>query len=361
MRTRGEGADAAAGSSVIDKSLVAVCNGSPKPPTKAYTPIGSPYSANASPEEFVHDANFFRASPIFKQVAPRSPKVHPHRLKASPTNTPSSPLPSPSLTKHDLLRKRHERKVSTPGGGEGEREITGSSGSCSMPKSTATPTAAVATTKAEINLTSPTGVSKIFTSSKLSGASIKEPHQRRQNSVDKSSREEEIAMTDSMHEDMEKHRSEPKRSPATEETSFTKSKTKARRPTSLTETYSLDSIASRPSKSRTPKSPEGTKLTSAIEERQTLLPRPDGQSPKSLREESELLEKESKNSSPSKSSLGSKSNKTLSPSRSIATPELEYDDFVVDDPLSYFDYEETSKLTWHGTEKIGRVSKTGKE
>ncbi|PVD34193.1 hypothetical protein C0Q70_05459 [Pomacea canaliculata] len=145
------------------------------------------------------------------------------------------------------------------------------------------------------------------------------------------------------------------RTPVSAETSFIQTRPKARRPTSLTESYSLDVIHV-----RSPRSPQpvASKL-SASEERQTLLPKPDGQSPKSPR--GELGGVETRTSSPGKSSLGSRSlgslsARTLSPSRSIATPELEYDDFVMDDPLSYFDYEETSKLTWHGTEKLGRTA-----
>jgi hypothetical protein len=128
-----------------------------------------------------------------------------------------------------------------------------------------------------------------------------------------------------------------------------------------------------------------------MEERQTLLPKPDGQSPKSQREEHAMKtptngvqsisggskhgkasahgdddddddddefrdakSNKSSSSSPSKSSVGGKSNKTLSPTRSIATPEMEYDDFIEDDPLSYFEYDELNRLTWkERTEKLG--------
>ncbi len=49
-----------------------------------------------------------------------------------------------------------------------------------------------------------------------------------------------------------------------------------------------------------------------------------------------------------------------SPARSLDAasefegPEMEYDDFVEDDPLSYFDYEDTQKLNFRGVEKIGK-------
>ena len=55
-------------------------------------------------------------------------------------------------------------------------------------------------------------------------------------------------------------------------------------------------------------------------------------------------------------SKGSKPS-VCSPARSIDAPsefELEYDDFVEDDPLSYFDYEETQKLNFRGAERIDK-------
>ncbi|KAK6975999.1 hypothetical protein BgiMline_022392, partial [Biomphalaria glabrata] len=105
---------------------------------------------------------------------------------------------------------------------------------------------------------------------------------------------------------------------------------------------------------------------SAFEERQTLLPKPDGQSPKLQRHESPNIKSMNGHdikdiSSPSRASRASSKNTVSSPTRSINTPseteglELEYDDFVEDDPLSYFDYEETQKLAFRGTEKIGRT------
>ena len=366
---------------------------SPKPSTKDYNNLDSPYGNNASPEDGVHDANFFRASPMLKQVAPRSPKVHPHRLKASP-GTPASPLPSPSITKHEMLtRKRHERRgggASTPAGAgeEGEREVTGSSGSCSTAKTPAT-----TTTKAEINLAKPPDSKRTHSTRKgrsplepklwtttpqlktASGSDVVEnsvingkPATGRSGSHgDRTPKQEEIPLMDSSGE-FQPHQLEMnsvKNGTACEETSFiVPAKARARRPTSLTESYSLDAINTRGAKSRTPKSTPTcvNGKPSAMEERQTLLPKPDGQSPKSPREEvgmrAEKDEKRSKgSSSPSKSSLGGRSSKTLSPTRSIATPELEYDDFIMDDPLSYFEYEELGRLNWTGTEKLGRTHK----
>ena len=388
-------------------------NGSPKPSVKDYSSLGSPYSNNASPEDHVHDPNFFRASPILKQVTPRSPKVHPHRLKTSSPGTPGSPLPSPSITKHELLtRKRQERKAATPtpaAEAEGEREVTGSSGSSSAAKPTAAaPTATTTTTtKAEINLTKPTSSSttrlRSPTDAKAvnsgSGWQLRAPPtdfkpassragagRKRHSQGDRSpsstsitataAAAEEIPLIDSTEDLRQPHqhplKAEPEGTPVCEEeeTSFIYPRTKARRPTSLTESYSLETIDSRGSgaKSRTPRSPAPPPgKRSAMEERQTLLPKPDGQSPKSPREElvgSEDREEEKtsrSSSSPSKSSLSGKSNKTLSPTRSIATPELEYDDFIMDDPLSYFEYEDLSRLNWSGTEKIGSRTKSSRE
>ncbi|RUS70327.1 hypothetical protein EGW08_021911 [Elysia chlorotica] len=60
----------------------------------------------------------------------------------------------------------------------------------------------------------------------------------------------------------------------------------------------------------------------------------------------------------SRASRGNLSSSMASPARSIPSEvdglELEYDDFVEDDPLSYFDYEETVKLTFRGKESIGK-------
>ena len=60
----------------------------------------------------------------------------------------------------------------------------------------------------------------------------------------------------------------------------------------------------------------------------------------------------------SKASRSNLSSSMASPTRSIPSEveglELEYDDFIEDDPLSYFDYEETMKLTFRGKERIGK-------
>jgi hypothetical protein len=88
-------------------------------------------------------------------------------------------------------------------------------------------------------------------------------------------------------------------------------------------------------------------------DRNKSLPQPDGESPKSS------LTQSSKTSTP-KSVHGSKSKLTLSPTRSIASDnlEMEYDDFIdYDDPLSYFDPEELEKLKWKGVEKISPKTK----
>ncbi|KAL8617068.1 hypothetical protein ACOMHN_014239 [Nucella lapillus] len=348
----------------------AACSGSPKPSTKDYSNLESPYSNNASPEDTVHDANFFRASPILKHVAPRSPKVHPHRLKSSSPVTPNSPQPS-SITKHEMLtRKRQERKgLSTPSGDvEGERVVTGSSGSGSTAKSSAVPSSAVTTTTTavEVHLSRSPDSRALTSTAKLrtptESKSAKSVASKRRSHAEPSSESEEIPLIDSVEELLPHQLGiDSKKTPVCEETSFIYPQSKVRRPTSLTESYTQDAIENRGSiQSRTPKSPRSVSgRPSAMEERQTLLPKPDGQSPKSPRED--LLDREDKtskdSSSPSKSSLGGKSHKTMSPTRSIATPELEYDDFIMDDPLSYFEYEDLSRLNWSGTEKLGRTRK----
>lgn len=105
-----------------------------------------------------------------------------------------------------------------------------------------------------------------------------------------------------------------------------------------------------------------------VEEREVLLPKPDGQSPRLPRAETPNLgahrSKRHELSSPGKlSKCSSRGSKTTisSPAHSINTPseidglELEYDDFIEDDPLSYFDYEMTQKLAFRGTERIGKT------
>ncbi|KAK7097246.1 hypothetical protein V1264_004254 [Littorina saxatilis] len=389
IRSRAEGATTP-GSTGGGGGLV--CNGSPKPSSKDYSNLDSPYSKNATPDDSVHDANFFKASPILKHVAPRSPKVHPHKLKASP-GTPSSPGPSPSMTKHELLTRKRQGKKGGRGGGstpvgeaEGERQVTGSSGSgstsASKPDATVPATSATSTlTKAEINLTKPPSSgssSRLGTPSdsraSSSGKKLRSPVDPKPFSAKAGPSKrhhygnaaEQIPLmdsTDDIPSPLHQPKTEPKKTPTCEETSFIYPITKVRRPTSLTESYSIDTIESRgSSRSRTPKSPAPVVgRPSAMEERQTLLPKPDGQSPKSPREETLGAEKEeeksSKSSSSSPSKLSMTSNKTMSPTRSIATPELEYDDFIMDDPLSYFEYDELNKLNWTGTEKLSRTQK----
>ncbi|ESO88421.1 hypothetical protein LOTGIDRAFT_234507 [Lottia gigantea] len=115
-----------------------------------------------------------------------------------------------------------------------------------------------------------------------------------------------------------------------------------------------------------PKTEGSEQKESLVSERDTLLPKPDGQSPKGYREEHPLLNSPS-SSKPSKTSSSSRTGSKLtlsSPTHSI-TPseiaveglELEYDDFIDDDPLSYFDYEEMQRLKWHGAEKLDKTVK----
>ncbi|XP_041357904.1 uncharacterized protein LOC121374862 isoform X2 [Gigantopelta aegis] len=327
------------------KAEAVVANGSPKPSTKNYTPLPSPYSANNSPEEFLHDADFFKASPSLKKCQPRSPKVYPSpKLKRSPvTASPSSP----PTTKFDLLTKKRQDKLNS----KMERVVTGSS--CSSSHSPSIPLASPETP-------TPTG----FRDTNL-GDSFK------QSSPEEKTPQNDVIMLDSLREEpcgTSKDSSDFAFADEAnaETTSFIQPSVKARRPISLTKSYSQDSIGA----TQTDRTADGAKTTkskkrtkkrqeqqSAMEERQNLLPKPDGQSPKASREDTpkSCISSNSNDSS-------SKTNKTLSPSRSIHSPsdvtsvdiEMEYDDFIEDDPLSYFERDELQKLKWQGVEKIGK-------
>ncbi|XP_067663330.1 uncharacterized protein [Haliotis asinina] len=311
--------------------------GSPKPSTKTYSPLPSPYTAHSPPEEFLHNSNFFKASPNLRNCRPRSPKIHPSpKFKHSPgAATPCSP----SKTKHELLTKKRKEQLTT----ESERIVTGSSGS-SKDAPVATPE-------------TPTPVvNKGMAPVKASLAVARTPGGDR-------TPQNEVIILESLREEHSRLNGDEKYPDANNETtSFIQSSVKARRPTSLTESYSTESIGAKPKLRTAKQSHEDKKKPSAMEERQKLLPKPDGQSPKSP-----TREEHSKSSTPrsTKSSRSSKSAKTMSPTRSINTPseigsvdiELEYDDFIEDDPLSYFEVSELQKLRWQGGEKIGKPVK----
>ena len=327
------------------KAEAVVANGSPKPSTKNYTPLPSPYSANNSPEEFLHDADFFKASPNLKKCQSRSPKVYPSpKLKRSPaTSSPSSP----SATKFDMLTKKRQDKINS----KLERLVTGSS--CASSHDPSVPLASPETP-------TPTGChdADIVNSFKPSSPDDKTP-------------QNDVIMLDSLREDpcgTSKDSSDLAFADEenAETTSFIQPSVKARRPVSLTESYSHDSTDVT-QKDRTPDGVNNKKSKkrgkdkkvkqSAMEERQNLLPKPDGQSPKASR-----VETPKRCPSSTSNDSSSRTNRTLSPSRSIHSPsdvasvdiEMEYDDFIEDDPLSYFERDELQRLKWQGVEKIGR-------
>ena len=81
--------------------------GSPKPPTKHYTPLSSPQVHNDVIQEIRGEIHsLFNTSPLLGKK-PRSPKIHPSpRLK----RTGYSDKHSPIKTKHDLLTRKRKDK-----------------------------------------------------------------------------------------------------------------------------------------------------------------------------------------------------------------------------------------------------------
>lgn len=361
---------------------------------------------------------------LFGGTSPSRKKfVHSTIARQSP-GTPSSPM-----TKLDMLNKKRNGKkgkgVSTNLDPEVTREVTGSSGSQNS----------ASTTKAEVSWPQASFINHGVKHEKTNKRSGMRPPS------------EEIPLLDSMTSSLESpsHFNNMVKSDSTESatTSFMHPRP-ARRPTSLTDCYSNDTLkksstkllsltpasdaaeisvtdltpkpvqystrddhqtstsddhafTSQPtplvlphlsSKRRKPvrSSPSQNSLASnnsanknsannnitnnkpkrsAFEERQALLPKPDGQSPKLEKRDTLLIgvTKAGSNrelASPGRASKASSKN-ISSPTRSITTPseidglELEYDDFVEDDPLSYFDYEQTQKLAFRGVEKIGKT------
>lgn len=129
-------------------------------------------------------------------------------------------------------------------------------------------------------------------------------------------------------------------------TEFISKENRPRRPTSLVDDDQTINFT-KASPMVTSKPPLDTKLR-LLDGRRNQ--KPDGQSPELQRGDK----------TPNLTPLSIRSGKTLSPTRSLLTPsdatsegcELEYDDFIMDDPLSYFDTEDTLKLRWQGSERI---------
>jgi hypothetical protein len=297
----------------------ATVENSPKPPSKQYSPMPSPH-VHAIKGDSSDKQSLFNTSPLLNRK-PRSPKIHPSpRFKhSSKVRTPTSP----SDTKYDLLIKRRRSKSDKIEKEIEERIIPGSDN---------TP---IVDEKVFIAAKSPDSQDTIT------------PTESKQMSVDNSkttdiplvsiSKEEETRNPASGASD---ESSSPDNNDQT--TSFIATK-RPSRPTSLSDIHD--------------KFPSSSSVSSDKRrkycDRNKSLPQPDGESPKSS------LTQSSKTSTP-KSVHGSKSKLTLSPTRSIASDnlEMEYDDFIdYDDPLSYFDPEELEKLKWKGVEKISPKTK----
>ncbi|XP_064608634.1 uncharacterized protein LOC135472859 isoform X2 [Liolophura sinensis] len=350
--------------------------GSSRPSSRPYTPLQSPYAANASIEDFKHDQNFF------KGYRPRSPKVHPSpkMRRSSNSKSPTSPPTKHSmLTKALVERRKDEDDNRVVTGASSTPTSKDQSGSASTSK---TEDRGPDTSKRKKREKTPGGGeahSDKFRSDKPTGSKESRRTEKPRDGKDshsksKSSRKKLKSsgvltpMKNTVEMDVKSVT--PRETSAQHTTTeFTGTQPKARRPTSLTDSYDSDKPAAKASsaekkkfkfikKREAPKternSPRGA------EERQKCLPRPDGQSPESIMEERVTP---SVNSTP-KSIKSLRSNKTLSPTKSVRsanTPsdmaELEYDDFIEDDPLSYFEYNEMLKLRWHGVEKIGKPVK----
>lgn len=332
--------------------------GSPKPPSRHYTPLPSPLVHNDLIQEEDSKISLFNASPLSNRKT-RSPKIHP-----SPRFKRLSNGGSPVKSKHELLiRKRKDRsakeKVEKKKGNPdySQKKVKESV------KCLATPDSAGSLTPTPTVLNSIPPVD----------AQVDDEKDSKDNISEERDSKEVIELKDMATEDIETRKpgsgtSDDSCTPEKGElfmqqtTSFVQSPSieliKLRRPTSLTESYKKS--VSLPSIDRVMNSSEDI----VNEDRQKALPKPDGQSPKSPRQEN------SKTSSPKSvqgSSVNSSRSKlTLSPARSATSPsenlEMEYDDYIeYDDTFSYFDPLETEKLQWKGSEKIGKPKSLSKD
>lgn len=291
----------------------------------------SPYSANATTIDYVHNQNILKVSPSSKV---RSPKVHPSSGKGSVT-TPKSPLCNLNLE---------------------ERVVPGASGTPSSSQNNGTSP----TVKTPVNATD-TSSNKSYSSSKNG----KDKSQKRDKSkhfrlpTPKGSNRNSdgiplMTLQDRSDYDLKTlaqsagpdsgSADKPEKKITTE---FIAKDKKPKRPTSLVDDDKSISLT-KASPMVTSKPPLDSKIK-LLDGRRNQ--KPDGQSPELQRGDKTPL-----NLTP----LSVRSGKTLSPTRSLLTPsdatsegcELEYDDFIMDDPLSYFDTEDTLKLRWQGTERI---------
>lgn len=293
---------------------------SPKPATKQYSPMPSPH-IHAIKDDLSDKQSLFNTSPLLNRK-PRSPKIHPSpRFKHAPISSKVKTPTSPSDTKYDLLIKRRRSKSEKTEKDIEERVVPGSDD---------TP---VVDEKAFTTAKSPDSYETVTpTESKHLCVHIDNGLQTKDIPLISIAKQEETRNPASGASD---ESSSPDNNEKT--TSFIAEK-RPSRPTSLTDIHKRFPSASSVSSEKRRK----------FGERNKGLPQPDGESPKSS------LTQSSKTSTP-KSVHSSKSKLTLSPTRSIASEnlEMEYDDFIdYDDPLSYFDPEELEKLKWKGVEKI---------
>ncbi|KAK3099747.1 hypothetical protein FSP39_009050 [Pinctada imbricata] len=354
--------------------------GSPKPSNRYYSPFPSPHVNNETVTEIKEESNsLFNTSPLLNRK-PRSPKIHPSpRFKRPSPLSPASPI----KTKHELLtKKRKDRSAkrkedrivmgaaetpvyeeikqiaSTPGStgsatpvgkidfideGTLKRKKGDKYGESDHDHSSCADTLVSDHKPSQIT----EGAIQLHTVKTVDGETRKPGSGTSDDSCSPDKSEGGKQQTTSFIEESKKDK-EPK----------------PRRPTSLIETYQkpIKSISLPSINKDATATLDGGKTVFHIPklERHKALPKPDGQSPKSPRQQN------SKSSTPksvrSSSVHSSRSKLTLSPARSIHTPsevaseglEMEYDDYIeYDDTFSYFDPLETEKLQWKGVEKIG--------
>ena len=316
----------------------------------------------------------FRTSPLVKPKVPRSPKIHPspkvrhfHNVRTPLSHECTSPNTKQSSLSH----------LSCSASSEPHRMVLGSD---------YTPTNSVKSPPSDISKTGSDTPTNINNDVILRKQKSKQEPIKTNDCVDDDKTANELKDFGKQNGDDNERKppsgtsdesgSAEKDGGSQMTTSFIENNSKPRRPTSLTESYSKMSISSAISKSSVENGGKDKNSVTSSDDRQQVLPKPDGQSPKSQRVEN--VKSESRNGSPLKTSKASTprsvrsvrsegtnaSNNSKSPARSINTPSdvenLEYDDFIdMDDTYSYFDPVETEKLTWHGSERV--TTKTSKE
>lgn len=346
--------------------------GSPKPSPRNYTPLSSPYEANAFPSDYVHGGDVFKVSPRLKRPTPRSPKIHPSSKSHRHSRSSSG-----KRDKHGDSHRRVEGNVT-------ERVVLGQSHNCSDDVPDLSPSLVVHVDQSARPKTHKKSSHKSDTSHGKHRRKSRTPEKSKtvckdgedinlnpmEESAYKKSKRRHKTGSNEKHAESAMVNSEStvpllndlSGSKQQQTTEFITRNNKPRRPVSLTESYSAGIphvkshhvVGNGHGPPKTPKyKPDGNSESdqTITDQRSLVLPKPDGQSPEVIREETA----QSKSSTP----ISIISNKTLSPSKSIATPseclELEYDDFIFEDPTSYLDPYETVKFQWQGVEKMNRT------